>query len=290
MKVLPNVVYIGPDKAGSTWLFHLLSSHADVFVTPAKDLYFFDRYYDKGIDWYSRQFDGGAGFKVVGEISHDYLYDRRAAQRLKRVLPDAKLLVCLREPCERTYSAYLHLVKGGYFSGTFEAALDAHPGIIDRSRYGKYISMYTDYFSREQIHHVVFDDLKRDADHFSRDVFRALGLPPIPLVSRLQEKTLPAGRSRSVHLTRSVKRVADTVRAAGMPILVGRVKSSRLVQRLLYSTYDEKKKPSPAPETVARLRDVFAPDIAKLDATLGTSLVQRWFDAPDVAAAQETCA
>jgi hypothetical protein len=136
--------------------------------------------------------------------------------------------------------------------------------------------MYTNYFSREQLHHVVFDDLKRDADRFSRDVFRALDLPPIPLASRLQENALPAGRSRSVHLTRSVKRVADMVRAAGMPKLVGRVKSSRLVQRLLFARYDEKEKPKPAPETIARLRDVFAPDIAKLDETLGTSLGCLW--------------
>ena len=53
--VLPNLVYIGPDKAGSTWLFGLLNRHPDVFMTPAKDLYFFDRYYDKGIEWYAKQ-------------------------------------------------------------------------------------------------------------------------------------------------------------------------------------------------------------------------------------------
>ena len=49
MPTLPNLVYIGPDKAGSTWLFHLLTHHEDVFVTPAKDLYFFDRFFDNGL-------------------------------------------------------------------------------------------------------------------------------------------------------------------------------------------------------------------------------------------------
>jgi hypothetical protein len=276
MRVLPNVIYIGPDKAGSTWLFQLLSCHTDAFVTPAKDLYFFDRYYDKGIDWYAQQFDGGAGYRVVGEISHDYLYHRAAARRLRSVLPEVKLLVCLREPCARTFSAYLHLVKGGYFSGTFEAALEAHPGLVERSCYGKYISMYLDHFPREQLRCVVFDDLQHDAQHFASSVFQAVGLAPMQLPARLQQHVLPAGRSRSVLLTRTVKWAADLTRAGGMPKLIGRVKTSGLVQRLLYRPYNERKRPTPTPQTVTRLREMFLPDIAKLDEKLGTTFGRLW--------------
>lgn len=276
MRVLPNVVYIGPDKAGSTWLFQLLSCHADAFVTPAKDIYFFDRYYDLGVDWYARQFEGGAGHRVVGEISHDYLYHRDAARRLRTVLPKAILLVCLREPCERTFSAYLHLVKGGYFAGTFEAALEAHPGLVDRSCYGKYVSMYLDFFPREQLRCVVFDDLQHDAQRFARNVFQAVGLAPIGLPARLRQHVLPAGRSRSVRLTRAVKRAADLARAGGMPKLVGRVKTSGLVQRLLYRPYNDDKRPQPMPRTVARLREKFWPDVARLDEALGTTFGRLW--------------
>ena len=45
---LPNIVYIGPDKAGSSWLHTMLDHHRQVYVTEAKDLYFFDRFYDGG--------------------------------------------------------------------------------------------------------------------------------------------------------------------------------------------------------------------------------------------------
>ncbi len=44
---LPNFVYIGPSKAGSTWLHEVLITQPQVFMTRAKDLYFFDRYFDK---------------------------------------------------------------------------------------------------------------------------------------------------------------------------------------------------------------------------------------------------
>jgi len=276
MIVLPNVVYIGPDKAGSTWLFRLLLCHSDVFVTPAKDLYFFDRYYHKGIEWYAQQFAGGAGYKVVAEISHDYLYDRAAAERLRAVLPNAKLMVCLREPSERAFSAYLYLIRSGIFTGTFEEAMEAHPGIVERGLYGKYISMYLEYFPRDQICCTLFDDLKHDAQRFSDGVFRSLGLTPICLPTELKESVLPAGRSRSVLLTKAARRTADLLRSAGMPKLVGRVKGSPLVQRLMYAEYRQEGKPMPSAETVARLRDLFFPDVAALDRVLSTSCGQMW--------------
>ena len=53
----PDFIYIGPDKAGSSWLHEVLLEHPQVFLTPAKGLYFFDRYYDRGLPWYVSQFD-----------------------------------------------------------------------------------------------------------------------------------------------------------------------------------------------------------------------------------------
>ena len=54
--VRPNFLFIGPDKAGSSWLFRVLGSHPEVYLSPAKDIYYFDRYYDRGIDWYLSRF------------------------------------------------------------------------------------------------------------------------------------------------------------------------------------------------------------------------------------------
>ena len=276
IKHLPNFVYIGPDKAGSTWLFRLLSHHADVFMTPAKDLYFFDRFYDRGLDWYAHQFDGATDQRIIGEVSHDYLFDRQAAIRLRNDLSAAKLMVCLREPCERTFSAYLYLLKCGQFSGTFEDALIAHPGIINRSLYGKHLSTYLEHFPRQQIYCAAFGDLQRDPQGFANSVFEALDLPTISLPQKLRDNALPAATSRSVLLTRFVRYAADLVRRWGMPHLVGRIKASPHIQKLLYRRYQADDKPIPLPETVARLRDIFEPDVGLLDKLLGTNMVQRW--------------
>ena len=77
-------------------------------------------------------------------------------------------------------------------------------------------------------------------------------------------------------LTKAVKRTADLVRGAGMPRVVGRVKASTLVQKLLYLRYTEKARPRPTSLTLDRLRAVFEPDIAVLDRILETDFGQRW--------------
>ena len=80
MNRLPNFLYVGPDKAGSSWLHEVLLKHPDVYLTPAKDLYFFDRYYDRGSSWYAAQFRDARQEKIVGEVCQDYLFHPEAAE------------------------------------------------------------------------------------------------------------------------------------------------------------------------------------------------------------------
>ena len=61
----PTFLHLGPGKAGSTWVHETLLTHPEVYLTPAKDLYFFSRYYDRGRQWYVNQFaDAPAHFGV----------------------------------------------------------------------------------------------------------------------------------------------------------------------------------------------------------------------------------
>jgi hypothetical protein len=96
---LPNFIYIGPDKAGSSWLHEVLFQHPEVFLTEAKDLYFFDRYFDRGLSWYRNQFRRATPeHRVVGEVCQDYLFEPEAAKRIRDCLGEINLMVTLREP------------------------------------------------------------------------------------------------------------------------------------------------------------------------------------------------
>lgn len=79
---LPNFIYIGLPKAASTWVFKPLATHPQVFTNPAKETYFFDRYYSRGVNWYASHFRGAANQRIVAEVCHDYLYLPLTAETL----------------------------------------------------------------------------------------------------------------------------------------------------------------------------------------------------------------
>ncbi|MDQ1694823.1 MAG: hypothetical protein QOJ03_176, partial [Frankiaceae bacterium] len=54
--MLPTFLIAGAQRCGSTTLFSLMRQHPQLFLARPKELHFFDRYWDRGIDWYRSQF------------------------------------------------------------------------------------------------------------------------------------------------------------------------------------------------------------------------------------------
>src|SRR3712207_2624740 len=203
---LPNFLYIGPDKAGSSWLHEVLIRHPSIFLTEAKDLYFFDRYYDRGLDWYRAQFRRAeAGHEIVGEVCQDYLFHPQAASRIHQDLGAVRMMVTLREPAERAYSSYLYMLKHGEEVGTFREALSNRTELLEHSRYGSALRRYLEIFPREALHVALFDDLQRDPQVFIDQVTDWLGVERLPLDAELLQARLPASEARSRMLARLVK-------------------------------------------------------------------------------------
>jgi hypothetical protein len=99
-------------KAGTTSLYHYLVQHPCIAPARNKELRFFDhRFHTYGLDWYWRRFPSvweqkrvGArlGCKIkTGEASPYYLMHPHAPRRVKKVLPQVKLIVVLRNPVDR---------------------------------------------------------------------------------------------------------------------------------------------------------------------------------------------
>jgi hypothetical protein len=273
---LPNFIFIGPDKSGSSWLYEVLKAHPDVYVTPAKDVYFFDRYYHWGLEWYRERFRERRDEKVVSEVCHDYLFSPVVADRMYRDLPEVRLMVCLREPIERAFSAYLYLRKFGWTRATFEEEIAANPSLLSRGKYFSHLKPYLERFGRERLLISRFDDLTRNPTEFAASVFRFLGIREIALPDTLRRRSLPAGEARSVRVAKLAKSGAQVLRHLGMPRLLGILKSSAALQHLLFVPYSEQMKPTPAPATRRRLQLEFREEIEALDRTVGTDLAGLW--------------
>ncbi len=185
---------IGAQKAGTTSLYAYLSTHPDIFPAAQKEIHYFDMHYSEGEHWYRAMFptrrriaaaarDDGRRI-VTGEASPYYLFHPLAAQRAARTLPDARLVVLLRDPVERAWSHYRHEVRAGREQLSFADALAAEPqrlagaeaalraglanaatlahrtsSYIARGRYAQQLSRWLEHFPREQLLVVQAEDL-----------------------------------------------------------------------------------------------------------------------------------
>nr|MBA2551507.1 sulfotransferase domain-containing protein [Nocardioidaceae bacterium] len=219
---LPNFVYIGPSKAGSTWLHEVLIRHPQVFMTDAKDLYFFDRYFARGPDWYAAHFrQAGPEHAVVGEVCQEYLSSPEAPARMYELLgDDLRLMLTLRDPVARAFSGYLYMQKHGVFHGTFREAMDTRPKMFEHSSYAMLVSRFLVHFDTRRIHFGVFDELVESPQHFIDRVLSWLEVEPMHLDESLLAARLPASKARSRHLAGAVKRGANWARTRGSTTLI----------------------------------------------------------------------
>jgi Sulfotransferase domain len=180
--VLPNFLIVGAMKCGTSSMASYLGEHPAVYMVPGKELEFFDRLWENGLDWYRRQFAAGAGSSAIGEASPTYLGDGQALARIASVLPEAKLIVMLRNPVDRAYSHYWHWRLQMNETRTFAEAVadeldagspdsDPTPGPAGppRSDYvgdGRYLSqleVLCRHFPREQLLVLLLEDLEQRA-------------------------------------------------------------------------------------------------------------------------------
>ncbi len=274
MTRLPNFLYIGPDKAGSSWLHDVLAEHPDVFMTPAKDLYFFDRYFDKGVSWYAHHFDKAGSQPVVGEVCQDYLFHPCAAERIHGVLHSPRFMVTLRDPVDRAFSSYLYMLKMGETPGTFTEALVARPELFEHGRYGSGLDRFADRFGSDSIYVGVFDDLQTDPRAFIADLLCWLGIAPFELTEDLMATRLPASKARSERLARLARVGAEWTREHNGAEIVGRFKRAPIVQRLLYRPLKEK--PQLLPADIATIRSALDKEMARVEERFGVDLRHRW--------------
>lgn len=275
MTRLPNFLYVGPDKAGSSWLHETLIKHPDVYLTPSKDLYFFDRYHDRGLDWYAAQFKDARDQSVVGEVCQDYLFHPDAARRIHDALGDVKVMVSLRDPVDRAWSSYLYMRKHGIGPDTFAEALRSRPELLEHGRYATGLDRFLTLFPRDHVHVALFDDLEADPQGFLDGVTDFLGVERQPLDAKEREARLPAASARSVRVAAAVRRGADWVREHDGARLVGAVKRSPLVHRVLYQPID-RAAVRPEPSDVLTVRRELASEVDSLETTFGLRLRESW--------------
>jgi Sulfotransferase family len=151
----PDFVGIGAQRAGTTRWFRLLGSHPEVASSPlAKELHFFDRFYEGGFEdadvgRYHEYFPRADGLKT-GEWTPLYGNAPWVPKMLARAAPDARLLMLVRDPVERLVSGLQHNARvareqglpmsrlapvEAFSRGLYHAQAMSFLGCFDRSRF-----------------------------------------------------------------------------------------------------------------------------------------------------------
>ncbi len=211
--VLPDFLIIGAMKSGTTTLFAMLCQHPGVLAPAAKELQYFSipRNHRRGEAWYRgcfpppsvvRASEQVLGYRPVTGEATPAMSLREYADGAARLLPDARLVVTLRNPVDRAYSHYQHMALAAIpDKRSFEAALEQEIallergvqitenspsrhrrqlhtfGYLNRGYYAEHLARWLRHYPREQLLILNFDAWKSDAPAAASRVAAFLGLP-----------------------------------------------------------------------------------------------------------------
>lgn len=200
---MPNFLIIGAAKSGTSALYQYLRQHPDVFMSPRKETHFFafenrdpntngigDTIPDAitHIEDYRALFSQVTTEKAIGEASPTYIYIPYAAERIKYHIPNARMIILLRNPVDRAYSAYMHLVRDGRESiSNFAEALEQESYRIANNwgpiwhykaggLYYKQVRYYFDMFDLSQFKIYLHEDLNNQPKTVLQDSFQFIGV------------------------------------------------------------------------------------------------------------------
>ena len=227
MSRLPNFLYIGPDKAGSSWLHEMLIRHPDVYLTPAKDLYFFDRYYDRGPGVVRRAVPGRDRARPSSARSaRTTCSTRRARERIADVLGDRpRLMVSPARPGgARLVLVPLRAQARHRARRTSAPRCAREPALLEHGRYASGLERFAAALPpRPACTSRVFDDLAADPQAFLDATTDFLGVDRHAAGrGRPRRPGCLPPRARSTAVAHAARRAADWVREHDGARLVGR--------------------------------------------------------------------
>jgi hypothetical protein len=248
------------------------------------EIFFFDRYFDRGVDWYAHYFRGYGGQRRVGETTSTYLAHPLVPQRLHQVLPHATVVASLRNPLDRAWSRYLHLWRKGDIPAhlSFAEACQAVPDIVAAGEYFRCLRPWRELFPAERLHALVLDDARDDPFGHLRRLYRILGVDPEFRAAKTTGRSNEHHTPRSLRAARVAYHVSRSLHRWGLHPVVERLKAAGVQRLVLEVGRDRAKEPPPmAAADRERLRAHYRPDVAALSDWLGRDLVGLWLDGGD---------
>lgn len=212
-RILPTFVIVGAKRAGTSSLYHYLVRHPGVLsCAVGKGTHYFDVNFSRGWGWYRSSFPLAGRQAITGEASPYYMFHPLAPARMATALPEARVIVVLRDPVDRAWSHYHNERRLGAEELSFEDAIAheperlageaermlADPGYqsfawrhhsyLARGRYGEQLERLYELFPPTQVFVLQSEALRADPNQALEALWPFLGLAPFKLVEQLAYK------------------------------------------------------------------------------------------------------
>jgi hypothetical protein len=229
---------------------------------------------------YLKLFRHASAEAAVGESSVCYLWSKTAAANIRSAIPGARILMILRDPAERAFSQYLHLVTMGFTRKSFAEVIDEglrasreqfgmfHP-FLDFGMYAEQVQRFRENFPPEQIRIYFYEEYRTHAHELLQDIFEFLKIDPNfkPDVSR---RYLEAGVPRMARMGYLLKKYGAWDQLKKLVPAAARNRAKSAVLRKRSELRNE-------PKDRARLIEYYRDDIRTLGTLLDKDL-SHWLD------------
>lgn len=202
---LPNFLIVGAPKCGTTSIASSISRHPDIYISPIKEPKFITAQFirfplsgpgDDFIENFTvKDFEGYKGLfqnvnkeRAIGEASVDNLYFyEQAIPLIKKYMGDVRIIIILRKPQERAFSAYKNLLRDSRETYPFEQALEMEDERKQQSYeylwfykdvgfYYQQVKAYLESFSKVKV--LILEEFKKDGFGLLKEIFRFLDVAP----------------------------------------------------------------------------------------------------------------
>ena len=237
IRILPDFLIIGGAKCGTTSLYNFMIRHPDIYPAIWKEIFFFDRYYPRGINWYRANFPSKfhrfskklrkKNF-LTGEATPTYIHHPIAAKRVFETTPKIKLIILLRNPIERAYSHYQMEVSLGYENKSFEEAINLENERLSGEKekmltdenyfsykrqifsylssgiYDDQLKIWMNQFPKEQFLIIKTEDLSNKPQEILNQVFKFLNLDQFD-ISKFKKYNLGKYSEMDLHIRKKLE-------------------------------------------------------------------------------------
>jgi sulfotransferase family protein len=211
-----DFILAGAQKSGTTALHYFLAKHPGITLGDRQEMHFFDNeeIFSRPADYelLHQHFRPLPTSTVAGECTPIYIYWKPAMERIWKYNPKMKLLIVLRNPVDRAFAHWnMQRFKGRESLDFLDAikeeknrAREAAPlqsrrySYVDRGFYAEQLERVFQYFPREQVKVIKFEEFQGKKSETLDAIFRFLGLEPV-LSSRDKDRNVVPYERQMTH-------------------------------------------------------------------------------------------